>query len=854
MRIDDPHFYTPQQTNPYAVMPTPVIGAPNTIVDTVNKTVTIPFPPYFSQNITEGSIFTVRRSTSDGSLAPQENSYDTAISGGDMAYSTAQGIAAEEIIIDGDGFVTPTTSPAPEEVVPGQIVDTVAIKVFEQSGSGSANVKVDNYIVQHSYELQFKVSQTINSPEALIVKVDGEIKNFGDDYFFDYASNYVTFTAVNSLSVGSIVSIFSIGFSGLNIVDLNYIIADGTSTVYLTRAHWVNPVSAIVYVGGLLNVYLTELIKTDETYDIANQIAIKFDIPPAAGAIIRYIIVEGENHTFATTTKEIIPLTGALSYAIETPIGNALPYESSMIVRVNDEILTGPSNSYFTIKGNQYNYLIDITKFKPYTVSIDDITVIADGTVLRLGYDYNVELVGINIKLIPAVAKKYSQKQLIVSIKQTSGYKCTPSSSGSTITLSQEYTGTMEIFSSYKNDSLGIKTSSLTINKSLALTPESIEYYNYSNVIGGIMQLDNPIINDHYVWVIKNGKLLTPSIDYKLNENKTSITLQTLPNNADNFTLMTYPSNVIKQSIAYMQFKDMLNRTHYKRLSLKKQTTLSQPLMFNDTIIYLEDGTNFSVPNPDIQRPGIIEIKGERIEYYEINGNQLSKIRRGTLGTGIPTEHKVGSYVQDIGNSETIPYVDESVIIQIISDGTNIINVPFIPSKSSTTREYSPGYISKIPSGYGQCDDIEVFVGGYNESSIWGSGVDYVAGNIVIVGSYTYQCITTHTSSSRFKADYDKWKFFIGNIRLKKSSYKVHDVNVHQESPEGDVQMDADFSVDGINKQIWLTNTLAYGTHVTVVKRGGVIWDSVVNIFDDETPIGQFINAEQGVWYTPMRK
>ena len=81
-------------------------------------------------------IFVVRKTTSDGAATPDTNSYDTALSGGDLAYATAKGLAAEEIIVDGDGFVTPTTSSGPEELVPGQILDTLDIKVFTRDSAG----------------------------------------------------------------------------------------------------------------------------------------------------------------------------------------------------------------------------------------------------------------------------------------------------------------------------------------------------------------------------------------------------------------------------------------------------------------------------------------------------------------------------------------------------------------------------------------------------------------------------------------------------------------------------------------------------------------------------------------------
>ena len=66
---------------------------------------------------------------------PSANSIDSIVSAGDLtnvlgAYSTATGLTPSEIAIDGAGLITPATSYAPEEVVPGQIVDTLAISVF----------------------------------------------------------------------------------------------------------------------------------------------------------------------------------------------------------------------------------------------------------------------------------------------------------------------------------------------------------------------------------------------------------------------------------------------------------------------------------------------------------------------------------------------------------------------------------------------------------------------------------------------------------------------------------------------------------------------------------------------------
>jgi hypothetical protein len=231
----------------------------------------------------------------------------------------------------------------------------------------------------------------------------------------------------------------------------------------------------------------------------------------------------------------------------------------------------------------------------------------------------------------------------------------------------------------------------------------------------------------------------------------------------------------------------------------------------------------------------------------------LGQLRRGTLGTGTPPLHRAGTYVQEIGPSETVPYTEASIVQQVVSDGTNILPLTFIPGKSSDVWEYSTGFTSSIPVGYGQSNDIEVFVGGYDTTAVWASGVDYIIGTVVNVGSYTYRCIAEHTSSTVFNNDSDNWQFFIGNIRLKKKPYAVHNVNQAANSPEGDIQIEADFAVDGESKELRLTNKLAFGTKVTVVKRTGIAWDNETNILASDTKIARFLKGSPGVWYTNIK-
>ena len=153
----------------------------------------------------------------------------------------------------------------------------------------------------------------------------------------------------------------------------------------------------------------------------------------------------------------------------------------------------------------------------------------------------------------------------------------------------------------------------------------------------------------------------------------------------------------------------------------------------------------------------------------------------------------------------------------------------------------------------------------------WLPNTKYIAESFVLIGEYTYKVLITHTSGATFSSSvttYDEldnvistsalsssvYSFFVGNIRLKKKPYLVQNRNKAPYSPEGDVQLDADFAVDGTTNQIRLTTPLSYGTTVTVVKRTGVSWDSSLNILEDDGEVGRFLRSAPGIWYVDERQ
>lgn len=868
-------------SNPLAVMKTIIangtsgsISVPATFNSVISSTVSTKFKDKF--------IF--RQQTSDGSIVPAER--DSDISGGDLAYSTARGIAADDIVLDGDGLVTPTSSPAPEEVVPGQVVDTLAIKVFDRTASGSANIKVDNYIGD-GQSVEFLISNQPITNNSIIVKVSGSAGSLGMqtlnvDYVIDYEASKINFKVAPSAR--SIISIFNIGIAGSNILDFDYFVGDDVTTEFITQAPWLDTFTAVVLVNGAPAD--VEYFKTDINYILVKSVGIRFVNPPPANSLINYFVVSGLQQTFAITNTERVQTNGSKVYTLNNLIGNLLPNETFMIVRVDQEILPAPVNSYFVVENNKLAYSLDQNKVAPYSVSAGSISVLSGNNLLLAGRDYSVDLSGITINITTTAYSAYAGAILVVSVLSPNSY--TYNASTKEITFAQAYSqnNIVEITTAYQHDTISLERTEVTVQSTASITPNSSVYYKISNVAGGLITLDKPVIDENYVWLTKNSILLIPGVDFKLNEDSITIQLADMPSLNDIIEIMSFGSSIVHPGIAYMQFKDMLNRTTYTRLSAEKRTTLALPLLWTDTVIVLTDGDNFQVPSVANRIPGVIEIQGERIEYYSKVGNVLGQLRRSILGTGIAKSNPAGTYVQDISSSETIPYKDTIITTTHLSDGTNYINLDFVPPKGSlsdplgikswfsdngytyvgefnnslsyginsviiylgnyyyckkyvpliagrlvsvdytpTSTTYWARHYTSIPVNYGQTDSVEVFVGGYNNVGDWTANTSYVEGVVVNLGSYTYRCLLDHTSSATFTMDSTNWTFFIGNVRLKKLPYTVFNINKGSKSPEGDVKFDTDFSVDGTSSRIRLTNLLDVAVKVSVYQRTGTAWD-----------------------------
>ena len=132
----------------------------------------------------------LRKSTSDGSFIPVGVDIDSIVNGGDLGYAQATGYNPEDITMDGDGFVTPTTSGGLEEQVPGHVSESIDMFVYSLSRSGGPQINSISYVADGSTK-SFAYIADPQSKDALIIKVNNKILRPNQ---YQYTPNFAAYT------------------------------------------------------------------------------------------------------------------------------------------------------------------------------------------------------------------------------------------------------------------------------------------------------------------------------------------------------------------------------------------------------------------------------------------------------------------------------------------------------------------------------------------------------------------------------------------------------------------------------------------------------------------------------------
>ena len=794
VRIDDPawdeNWDSSNQLNPNAQMPTFYGDGSTNVIEIGRYIQTLP-----------GDTLIFRPAESDGSVRiNDETIIDTNINAGTLSaidgiYQTAKGIDASDINVDGGQFTSPETNPAPEENVPGQVLDTLSIKVFQVNREGSPNV-VNKIVYGNDTTDIFDIGNTVIAKDSIIIYKDS-VRVSTDEYEFVSATNNVQFTTPPA--TGEKLEIISIGLGGSNILDYQEFVGDGTTLNFLTEANFNQTTDVYVSVNGAEK-QISFSNSTETLGSVQERTLVSFGEAPEKGQIIKIIAVGSSQYgqgqaIVKTNVQELVYDGSTRSFDLDNFVSlEKAAALSNILLEINDTRIDTIDSNSFTVSDQYIEILetVDINGIvtsskKVYQFIIGTDPLEPSGSILTS--NVNVFVNGNPLTFIEEFVYSGVNKAVTIEldilndgdiVRIENDLRKDFTINGNTITLndnisiSEGDTIRATWFSDYPAmDLVTDKFEAGKVNYKISTTPTTASA----------------------VWVYLNGKKLVQDNDYRVSLPSGYVYLEVDSLPTDEVTIITFGSRIFRLPNAFEINKDMLNIYKYNRYSLADELQLAQPLRYYDKTIVVNDSTSLPIPNSSRNIPGVIDIAGERIEYFAIDGNTLSNLRRGTGSTSIGEVYPANTGFSVVGNQEVIPYKDEQVREDFVSDGSSLLigPLPYIPKKG--TQEITK---TTIPSTHGRCDEIEVFVAG---------------------------------------------------IRLRKADLTVFDENIASLSPDADRVLEPEFTVDGESAFIRLTTVIPAGARITVVKKTGISWydkgnttaTTGITLIENKSPVAKFI-------------
>ena len=658
----------------------------------------------------------------DGVLTPTDDrTIDSIVKGG--LFTSALGHAPSDIVLEGDAFVSPDTSYAPEEVVPGQLFDTLDIKVYTSPESGVPFITEKNYRGDGS-TTTYSIGDFPGTLGSVSVSVDGVVQKGSaldstiSDFTINVGAKTITFdSAPANLSVIT-TKVFAI--SGENYRVLDTFTGDGSTAVFTTSSRGefnLDSTTSEIYVT------IDGVPTTDFTQSVtANTVTLTFTTAPESGEFIQ---VAGFNKS-ATTTRsyasvrnEAITYDGSTNrYSLTYPAGSIGPFAGLTLVELNGRVLRGPDNTYYFGDGSTYTYGVASTLDDGSTVdpaktitSAAQVQVFVNGVEKNLNTHYTVDVGNQNIEFLTDSVPAATDVICITTLVDHQ-YFIEGGADAELILVPSAISSPYSL-------TTGDKLSVTTFNNALGMKQRREVLEGRTN---GEFFLMFPPLNATYTYVWLNGEQMAQGVDFTLNGAKITIIGKTITA-SDRLDVMYFALDQAVGATGFRIFKDMLNRNFYKRISKNATTTLTEVATEGTQTLTVADGSVLSVPDASTNTPGIVFVDKERIEYFTKSGNTLGQLRRGTLGTGIK-EHGSGAEVVDASSTQTVPYADTVYTNTFTGDG------------STTTFA-----LSQAPSS---ASELDIFIGGQRLllTSEDGSTINYS-----VDGSTTAVTLTTVPAS-----------------------------------------------------------------------------------------------------------
>jgi hypothetical protein len=689
---------------------------------------------------------------------------DAIIDGGNTSttngvFATAAGINPADIILDGDAFVSPYRSYGPEELVPSEVNETLGINVFtrESSGSPMIYVQITKALANVDTVIPLKIippsvgSVRVTYNKQVFKGVIGNVFTQGNTWSDDQGTEVyqIDFDEkqlyVKAQPDAGEITVTYMDVGGSNFISMNHSFTEGSTVASVLGDCQFDQVKSVyVTLDGQrvsstvgTTPYYYELTESIPGIDLRAKVTV-YGLGTGDGLKTLTAAFFGSTYKgFSEVYEQIINNLEAGSRAISLiqPPGQLGPASSNSIVEVNGRRIIPPNTTYYEIT-NINNLTFDISKKEVYPPNSFDktrIEVYINGKTI-LPVDYYLEDYA-NMIRFPAGTFAMGDTLAITAFIDYDYFI-----RGNILEITERIPlflpNYVRILTFTNHDSSLIRT----------------EVFKSSST--RLYKISRSIINDNFVWITAGDQTLTSGADFKVLDDGYTIQLAAtvIYNETDDVIITSFGQKEATRSVGYRIFKDQFNRQSFKRLSKPASTYLTQPLMLNDTEIFVHDADVLSEPNIQNNSPGILLVAGERIEYFEKNNNVLSKIKRATLGTGAKEYLSAGTWVIDQSKRQTVPF-KENTTVQTVSTTTSTISI------NTSTIVFDP-----IASLH---DQVEVYYGGKLLEKPTASGVFryvhdaslyYDSVNMSVKGpDFTITgTITTATLTLSFIPDIDK--------------------------------------------------------------------------------------------------
>ena len=624
-------------------------------------------------------IFIFRPAESDGSLAIiDKNLLDANVSGGAFgSFVTANGNTPDEIIIEGDGFISPDQVPAPEENIPGQVLESVSIKVFHTDSNGSPEMITKVYATNGTTR-EFAIGQSVLETTNVFVLLDKNRQKFSSDYSINFTNNTVTFNTAPAAD--RVLEIKSIGLSGAGILDYQEFVGDGVTRFFLTKAPFALTNLVIVTIDGIetplqFSNSNGRINKVDNTF-------VELGSAPALGAAVKIVSVNSPTALTQVNVQEIDLENNTYIYDLTDFVADTGPIRSNVIVDIDGIALTPPDGAFAIYNGNNNDIRVGIDpEISVNNIPLQNISVYVNNVALDFINDWSYAASSRTVTISPE--KLSLGDKMLVEISNTGQYSLV----NDTIVLSDE----------------------LTVANGQKLNVTWFKNYDHLQLIRDVFsggkysyQLQTVPKGVSYIWVYVNGVALVQDIEFELDNLRSVVHLKDETTITDVVQIITYGVTTRSEPLTFEIFKDILNRHQFKR-GVITDLKLAKDLNYYDSTIQVTDASA-------LPARGVVSINSERIEYQTKDGNLLGQLRRGVYGTAIAELHLRKSNVINVSDSETLPYVETQTKDDFYGNGiTQTFGpLPFIPTRSVISNWTR----TTIPNNYYQCNDIEVFVAG----------------------------------------------------------------------------------------------------------------------------------------------